>query len=279
MLTLPQLRSLYGDAPPEHLAAFARQAPAAFRRARLDAAPQRSHFFLAQLGHESDGLRMREERLDYSVARLMQVWPRRFPTPEAARPYARNPEALANHVYAGRMGNDRPGDGYRYRGRGYIQITGREAYRAMGRRTGLPLEEQPELAGSPDHALAIACAFWAWKGLNRLCDAGDFTALTRRINGGLVGLQDRFGWLERVQRLMPWTGPEPLLASVDQVKAVQHALRARGLYSGSIDGVLGRLSRQGLAALRAEEELPPGEGLDTAVLLALGLAMPEPVLA
>ncbi|MDJ0387114.1 glycoside hydrolase family 19 protein [Roseomonas sp. E05] len=271
MLSLPQLRSLYTEAHPDHLAAFATTAAALFRRSGLDAGRQRCHFFLAQLGHESVGLQAREECLSYSAARLMQVWPRRFPILAAAEPYARDPEKLAEAVYGGRMGNDRPGDGFRYRGRGYIQLTGRDAYRQVGGLAGLPLEEWPDLANDPAHALAVACAFWHWKRLNPLCDQGDFAGVTRRINGGLVGLQDRFAWLERAQRCVPWEEPGSFAPKVEDLKAVQRALRARGLYDGSIDGIIGRRSLAALATLRAEEGLPAGSGVDLAVLEALGL--------
>ncbi|MFC7609154.1 hypothetical protein [Teichococcus aestuarii] len=261
MLSAAQFQQLFPEAPEAHRSAFLASATALFHQAGLHARPARCHFFLAQLGHESEGLRRVEEDLSYSAARLMQVWPARFPTLAAATPCARNPEALAERVYGGRMGNDRQGDGYRYRGRGYLQLTGRDAYRAVGALAGLPLEAQPELAATPQHALAVACGVWVWKALNPYCDAGDFTGLSRRINGGLVGLQDRFARLARAQACLPWPG-------LEQVRAVQRLLRARGLYDGSIDGILGRRSLAGLAVLRAEAGLPPG-GLDGAVLALL----------
>lgn len=268
MLTLPQLRALYPEAPAAHLTAFAAEAARLLPAHGLAANRQRCHFFLAQLGHESGGLQLRTENLAYSAARLMQVWPSRFPTPEAARHLAFSPEALAEAVYGGRMGNDRPGDGYRYRGRGYIQITGRETYRALGRLCGLPLEEEPGLADDPAHAVTIACAYWSWKRLNPLCDAGDYAGLTRRINGGLTGLQDRYGWLERAQRCIPWPEAGSEALPLPRLRAVQRALKARGLYDGSIDGIIGRRSLAAIATLRAELGLP-GEGLDAPLLAAL----------
>lgn len=266
MLTLPQLRALYPEAPAASTAAFASFGPDLFRRHGLDANRQRCHFFLAQIGHESGGLQLREENLRYSAARLTQVWPLRFPDLAAAVPFAAAPEKLAEAVYGGRIGNDRPGDGYRYRGRGFIQITGRATYRALGLLAGIELEARPDLANDPAHALAIACAYWSWKKLNALCDEGDFTTLTRRINGGLTGLQDRFSWLERVQRCLPW--PD---LSLPRIKAAQRVLKARGLYDGSIDGIVGRRSLSAIAALRQEAGLPPGAGLDAPVLALLGV--------
>ncbi|MCQ4161999.1 hypothetical protein NON00_18955 [Roseomonas sp. GC11] len=270
MLSPTQLRTLYPQAEPAHLEAFAEHGAALFRRTGLDTLRQRCHFFLAQLGHESNGLQVKEENLNYSVHRLMQVWPERFPTVESAELYAFQPEKLGNFVYGGRMGNQQPEDGYRYRGRGYIQLTGREAYVQVGRRCGLPLETQPDLVALPEHALAVTCAFWDWKKLNALCDQGDFVGLTKRINGGLIGLQDRYGWLEKVQRHVPWQDPGPISLAIEDIKAVQQELKNRGLYGGSIDGILGPLSLRGVAILRAEEKLPPG-GLDRSVLDVLGL--------
>jgi len=275
MLSLPQLRDLYQDAPPQHLSAFAAQAPALFHWAGLNAGRQRCHFFLAQLGHESDGLRAREESLSYSAARLMQVWPSRFPSLAEAEPFSRDPEKLAERVYGGRMGNDRPGDGHRFRGRGYIQLTGRDAYRQVGQRAGLDLEERPELAAAPEHALAIACAYWRWKGLNALCDTGDFTGLTRRINGGLTGLRERLGWLERARHCVPWKDAEPRPLTATEIKAAHAALRRHGLYAGPVDGITGRLTLAAVAALRAEAGLPAG-GLDHAALAVLGLQAEPP---
>lgn len=156
-------------------------------------------FFLAQIGHESAGLQIQQENLHYSAARLRQVWPGRFRSDATAAAFANKPEALANLVYGGRMGNHEPGDGWRYRGRGYIQLTGREAYREVGRRTGLKLEDQPDLALDLSHALHIACGFWDWKAINPICDTGDFVAVTKRINGGTVGMEDRLVWLARVK--------------------------------------------------------------------------------
>ncbi|MCI0753139.1 hypothetical protein [Teichococcus vastitatis] len=270
MFALSRLRLLYPAASADHLLAFATRGAALFRAGGLDSTAQRCHFFLAQAGHESSGLQARSENLFYSAPRLMQIWPARFPTPEAALPFAGDPEKLAAKVYDGRMGNLHPGDGFRFRGRGYIQITGREAYAEVGRRAGLDLLASPDLANEPEHALAVACGFWSWKRLNALADAGDYTALTRRINGGLIGLQDRFAWLERAQRCIPWNTPGSL--PVATLRAVQAALKARGLYDGSVDGVIGRRSLAGIAALRAEAALPPAGGLDAGVLEALGLA-------
>ncbi len=145
--------------------------------------------FLGQILHESAGLTRLAENLDYSAERLCQVWPRRFPTVNDARPFAHDPEALANHVYRGRMGNTEPGDGWRYRGRSPIQITGKAAYAHVGDLMGQDLVNNPELLEQPRFALE-ACIHW-WE--DRIPDAilNDPEKVTRAVNGGIIGLADR----------------------------------------------------------------------------------------
>lgn len=154
--------------------------------------------------HETDGLRIAEESGNYTAGRMMQVWPSRFKTIEAALPYAHNAEKLFNNVYANRMGNGAPesGDGYRYRGRGILQTTGREAYRKYGRRCGVDFEARPELVLSAEHALKPALAEWVDGKCNALADAGDIRAITRKINGGMTGYESRCAWLRRVERVI-----------------------------------------------------------------------------
>lgn len=203
-LTRAQLTALFPRALPGHIDGFAKRQHALFAAHAIDRGRHRLAFFLAQIGHESSGLSRLAENLNYSAERLMQVWPRRFPTLSAARPYARNPQALANFTYGGRMGNGPPdsGDGWRFRGRGYVQLTGREGYREVGRACGLDLEADPDLAASPGHALAVALGFWTWKRANSLCDTGDFERLTVAVNGGKTGWADRLAWLEKVRRVL-----------------------------------------------------------------------------
>lgn len=145
--------------------------------------------FMAQVLHESSMLERLEESLNYSAQRLMQVWPRRFPTLDSAYPFARNPKALANKVYGGRLGNTEPGDGWRYRGRGLIQITGRDNYRLMEHVTGLPLEAEPDLLLQQEPALRASIAWWE----TNVPDAvlGDVARVTRVVNGGAIGLAER----------------------------------------------------------------------------------------
>ena len=123
----------------------------------------------------------------------MRVWPSRFPDLPTAMKYAHNPEAIANKVYGGRMGNgpEETGDGWKYHGRGLIQLTGKENYDNCGKAIGVDLINQPGLLAQPDGAVMSAGWFWNKKGLNALADAGDYETMTKRINGGLIGLDDR----------------------------------------------------------------------------------------
>ena len=145
--------------------------------------------FLGQILHESHGLSQFCENLNYSPERLCQVWSSRFPTLADARPYARNPEALANKVYGGRMGNKAPGDGWKYRARTPIGLTGYDNYAFVGELMGQDLTVMPELLEQPRFALE-ACILW-WE--DRIPDSmlGDPEKVTKRVNGGLIGLADR----------------------------------------------------------------------------------------
>lgn len=164
--------------------------------------PNRLAHFLAQVAHESAGFTRLEENLSYSAERLTRVWPTRFPTLAAAQPFARRPFALAERVYGGRLGNRAPGDGWTYRGRGLIQITGRENYATLGQRTGLPLVAKPGMAAQPAEATRIALSFWRWKGCGAPADNDDLEGVTRRINGHLTGLEDRAEWFARAKEIL-----------------------------------------------------------------------------
>ena len=155
--------------------------------------PVRQAFFVGQCAHESNNFTRLEEGLNYSASRLMAVWPSRFPTFEAAAPYANNPEKLANKVYGGRadLGNKEDGDGFKFHGRGCIQLTGRDLYERCGEAIGADLINQPQLLVEPHYAAMSAAWFWNKKGLNALADSKDYDTMTKRINGGLIGLDDR----------------------------------------------------------------------------------------
>ena len=146
--------------------------------------------FVAQVGHESGQLIRLVENLNYSADALQKTWPSRF-NAELAADVARKPEQIANIAYGNRIGNTEQGDGWKYRGRGLIQITGKNNYRACGEALGLDLIAQPELLEKPQHACMSAAWFWATNGLNTLAETGQFDKITQRINGGQNGAADR----------------------------------------------------------------------------------------
>lgn len=290
MLTKIQLKSLFPRAADSDLDAFIQFGEQALKDSGILQGINRLQYFLAQLGHESNGLTHREEDLNYTASRLTDVWPSRFPTLEVAKKYERNPEKLANFVYGGRLGNVNPGDGYKFRGRGYIQLTGRDTYRDVGKIAGLDLENEPDLAAKPENAVKIACAYWSWKKLNSSCDVGDFTALTKKINGGTNGLSDRMDWLTKVQNVLkaaapagtpaqpakpaatnqPATPPKPPTQpgenagtlSNNAMLEAQKKLSRLGYYKGVLDGIYNQLLRAAFWAFQKDEDLPQTGRLD-----------------
>ena len=146
--------------------------------------------FLGQVLHESARLERMEEGLSYaSVARLREVWPKRFQTDESAAPFVRNPVGLANRVYGGRMGNDGPNDGWLYRGSGPIAVTGKDNFAALEAATGLPLVRSPDLLRRPGPEALRVCIAW-WEGNVPDAVMGNVAKVRRAVNGGLVGLAD-----------------------------------------------------------------------------------------
>jgi putative chitinase len=150
--------------------------------------------FIAQCAHESGGFSMMEENLNYKAATLTKLWPQRYP-PGIAEQYAGKPELIANKSYGGRMGNgpEQTGDGWKFRGRGLIQLTGRSNYTACSRAMfgDDTLVENPDILFDPYYAIHSACWFWEKNKLNQFADNGDFITMTKRINGGTIGLADR----------------------------------------------------------------------------------------
>jgi putative chitinase len=149
--------------------------------------------FIAQCAHESANFKFLKENLNYRAESLMKVWPSRFPTIDVARQYAMQPEKIANKVYGGRMGNgpEETGDGWRYAGKGLIQLTGRDNYSRFAESIETPVEEVAEYLQTFEGAVQSACWFWETNNLNQWADAGDILTLTKRINGGVIGLEDR----------------------------------------------------------------------------------------
>lgn len=165
--------------------------------------PDRAAMFLAQCAHESGGFRHLVENLNYTAAQLLRTWPNRFTEDDAAA-MALQPERIAERAYGGRMGNaaEGGGDGWRFRGRGIIQLTGRENYRLAGQALGIDATGDPDLLADPATAAQAAGWFWRTNGCNALADAGDYEGVTRRINGGLNGWEDRVRWLTKVRAVL-----------------------------------------------------------------------------
>jgi len=163
---------------------------------------QRQAAFIGQCQHESNNFRTLEENLHYSAAGLMRTWPSRFPSADVAEQYAENPEKIANKVYAGRMGNTEEGDGWRFHGRGIIQLTGRDLYVACSTALGFSFVDTPELLTQPKYAALAAGWYWNKKGLNDLADKRDYPEMTKRINGGLLGLADRIAKIDAAKEIL-----------------------------------------------------------------------------
>ena len=149
--------------------------------------------FIGQCGHECGNFRILEENLNYKAATLMKLWPKRFPSLEVANAYAGNPKKIANQVYSSRMGNrdENSGDGYRFRGRGCIQLTGHSNYFHAGKALGVDFVKDPDLIATPKFAALTAGWFWSTHNLNTPADALDHARVTKIINGGQIGLEHR----------------------------------------------------------------------------------------
>jgi putative chitinase len=155
--------------------------------------PQRIAAFVAQCAHESGNFRLLKENLNYKAASLRRVFPKYFPTDDLANAYANKQEMIANRVYGGRMGNgdEHSGDGFRYCGRGLIQLTGKANYQSFAESLEMDVEDVPEYLATFEGAVQSACWFWESNNLNQWADKGDILTLTKRINGGTIGLEDR----------------------------------------------------------------------------------------
>jgi putative chitinase len=169
--------------------------------------PLRLAHFLAQCGHESGGFKATQENLNYSAKGLAGIFKKYFPTEAAATPYARQPQKIASKVYGGRMGNgpESTGEGYKFRGRGYIQLTGKENYTAFGKSIGEDMTVNPDVVASK-YALLSAAWFFSKNGLHKIADEGAsdtvVTKITKRVNGGTIGLPDRIKHFKEYYHLL-----------------------------------------------------------------------------
>jgi putative chitinase len=160
--------------------------------------------FIAQCAHESAGFTRRIENLNYSGDRLPVIFPKYFPDEVLARSYHRQPEKIANVVYANRMGNGptASGEGWKFRGRGYIQLTGKDNYTKCGKDIGVDLVATPEYLETPKGAVASAIWFWNMRKLSDLADEGDMMTITKKINGGTHGLSERLAYYDRALEVL-----------------------------------------------------------------------------
>jgi putative chitinase len=164
--------------------------------------PARQAAFIGQCAHESGNFKTLQENLNYSAEGLMKTWPSRFPTKEVADQYARQPAKIAGKVYNGRLGNTSEEEAAKYLGRGLIQLTGKENFANCGSGIGVNLLADPTLLLDPRYATLSAGWFWNKKGLNALADAGDAVTITKRINGGALGLDDRLAKTDKALRVL-----------------------------------------------------------------------------
>jgi len=168
------------------------------------ATPRQQAAFIGQCSHECNNFKTLEENLNYKAETLIKLWPSRFPTLEIANAYAHQPQKIANKVYASRMGNrdEASGDGYRFRGRGAIQLTGHDGYWHCGQAVNADLVASPDLVSTPKYAALSAGWFWSTHNLNALADAMNYEAVTRKINGGIFGLAERIALTQKAYQVL-----------------------------------------------------------------------------
>lgn len=206
VITLGQIEQLAPRALPAYRAAFSEEQHF-LEQFDIAASALRVSHFMAQVLHESTALTRLVENLRYSAQRLPKVWPQRFLPRGPLNPasYADDEVRLANEVYGGRLGNDRPGDGYRYRGRGLLQLTGKDSYAQATDVLRTLYPGAPDFVADPDAVvsarwcLGAAAAIWAAKDCNAAADQNNIVLVTTRINGGTVGLAERRRWLARTR--------------------------------------------------------------------------------
>jgi predicted chitinase len=285
MLTADLIRSLAPRARDDYVAALVSGGDV-LEKAAINT-PMRLAQFLANVSHEVGGFTIVRENMNYTAARIKQVWPTR---PEAVK-FAGKPRELANCVYNGRMGN-RPGtdDGWNFRGGGMIQLTGRDSYERFGRELGIPLAENPELI--EDAAVSLKAAAWEFGKFVHLCDRGEagFRAVCNGINrGNIASKLDPIGWVDRQRWLKRWTDALSASVVVDDtlelgdhgplVQAFQERLVALGYGLGRVDGIFGSRMRAAVLAFQAENKLTIDAkiGPQTRAALNSETAVPMPV--
>jgi len=286
-ISIEQMQRFAPNARQSYVDEIGANADSALATHGINANAARLCHFMAQVAHECGGFTIIRESLNYTTAaRIKAVWPSRFASIAAALPFVRNERKLANKVYGDRLGNRDPGDGYKYRGRGFLQLTGRSNYEAMEDSLDLPFVDEPDLASEPNEALMIACEVWNDKQLkgersmNALADDDKIEAITYRINGGYTNLDHRKTELARARHIWPddnETGavPTPVLDRGDRgddVESLQRELRRTGFYSKSVDGRFGYGTYKALRRFKETVGLDGVGYADEATLVALRAA-------
>lgn len=208
----------------------------------------RVYHFISQMAAETGGLRVIAENMNYSAARLRQVFPTRVTPEQADRLASLGPVAIANHVYNGRLGNRLPNDGWSYRGSGLIQLTGRGNFSSRGQELGLPFEDNPEMVRTPSASFPAAVAYWKARNLNAIADTNDLRKVRISVNGGTNGLAEAGIWLARARRYLRVSGERDPASEAEESVAVERTLRSLGY----------------LGAPRSGERSPPDE-IDSAI--------------
>lgn len=203
MITPIQLKELTGIQDITRLTDFTNGINDSISKFQINTTLRMQHF-LAQVFHESSNLQLLQENLNYSANGLLGVFHKYFLTEDVAKQYERQPDKIANHVYANRMGNgdEASGDGSKYKGRGAIQLTGKDNYELLSKATGVDFLTHPEFLEEPKYAILSAAWFWSRNGLNELADKNDIETITKKINGGLLGLDDRKAKFEKIKTII-----------------------------------------------------------------------------
>lgn len=276
-LTAQALRRAFPKAKMEYVNALTEQVQVLDKGGILQNDKRLRHF-LAQGAAETSGFQITVESGNYSAARLLKVFPKYFKSLAEAKAYANRPQAIFNRVYGGRLGNNQPGDGYKYRGRGIFQLTGKDAYAWYGERLGIDLVNEPDKAADPFISVQIAVMYWTDLGLNAWADKNDILAVSRGINGGNPkrniqpnGMVERRGWLSKITKTLTFGAQAAEVEKVEPgalregdageaVAKLQSSLRAKGYAVGAIDGIYGANTRRAVAAFQAEHKLDGDAG-------------------
>lgn len=240
---------------------------------------KRLRHFLAQGAAETSGYTITVESGAYSADGLLKVFPKYFKSRAEAKAYAKRPQAIFNRTYGGRLGNTAPGDGYKYRGRGIFQLTGKDAYRRYGERLGIDLVNDPDKAADPMVSVQIACLYWSDLDLNDWADKDDLLAVSRGINGGNPkrniqpnGMAHRKSWYAKVTKTFSFGVAAAEVAKPEagtlqegdegpEVEKLQSLLRAKGYPVGAIDGIYGANTRRAVTLFQAENSAEGKPGI------------------